>query len=42
VKLGINKMLAAGDGGVAEVKEAADPHVVQSGAHTPELGVRAN
>jgi small conductance mechanosensitive channel len=38
VKLGINKMLAAGDGGIAEVKEAPDPHVAQSGAHTPELG----
>jgi len=38
VKVGINKMLAAGDGGIAEVKEAVDPHVVQSGAHTPELG----
>jgi small conductance mechanosensitive channel len=37
VKLGINKMLAAGDGGVAEVKEAEDPHVAQSGAQTPEL-----
>jgi len=37
VKLGINKMLAAGDGGVAEVKEAPDPHVAQSGAQTPEL-----
>lgn len=38
VKLGINRILAAGDGGVAEVKEAPDPHVAQSGAHTPELG----
>ncbi len=38
VKLGINKLLAAGDGGVAEVKEATDPHVAQSGAHTPDLG----
>ena len=37
VKLGINKMLAAGDGGVAEVKKAEDPHVAQSGAETPEL-----
>ena len=37
VKLGINKMLAASDGGIAEVKEAADPHVAQSGAQTPEL-----
>ena len=38
VKLGINRMLAAGDGGVAEVKEATDPHVAQSHAQTPELG----
>src|SRR3569833_3510525 len=37
VKLGINKMLAEGEGGVAEVKEATDPHVAQSGAHTPDL-----
>jgi small conductance mechanosensitive channel len=37
VKLGINKMLAEGDGGIAEVKEATDPHVAQSGAHTPDL-----
>jgi small conductance mechanosensitive channel len=36
-KLGINKMLAEGDGGVAEVTQAADPHVVQSGAQTPDL-----
>jgi small conductance mechanosensitive channel len=36
-KLGINKMLAAGEGGVAEVAEATDPHVAQSGAHTPDL-----
>lgn len=37
VKLGINKMLAAGEGGVAEIKEGTDPHVAQSGAQTPEL-----
>lgn len=30
VKLGINRMLADGDGGVAVVKEATDPHVAQS------------
>ena len=36
-KLGINKMLAAGEGGVAEVVEAEDPHVAQSGARTPDL-----
>jgi small conductance mechanosensitive channel len=36
-KLGINKMLAASDGGVAEVAEAEDPHVAQSGARTPDL-----
>jgi small conductance mechanosensitive channel len=36
-RLGINKMLAEGDGGVAEVTQAADPHVVQSGAQTPDL-----
>lgn len=37
VKVGINKMLAASDGGVAEVREATDPHLAQSGAQTPEL-----
>ncbi|MEO8756433.1 MAG: mechanosensitive ion channel family protein [Devosia sp.] len=37
-KLGINKMLAAGDGGVAEVAEEEDPHVAHSGARTPDLG----
>ena len=37
VKLGINKMLAEGDGGVAEVTEAPDPHVAQSHAQTPDL-----
>jgi small conductance mechanosensitive channel len=36
-KLGINKMLAAGEGGIAEVAEAEDPHVAQSGARTPDL-----
>ena len=36
-KLGINKMLAAGDGGVAEVKQAEDPHVAHTGAQTPDL-----
>lgn len=34
-KLGINKMLAATDGGVAEVTQAEDPHVALSGAQTP-------
>jgi small conductance mechanosensitive channel len=37
VKLGINRLLAAGVGGVAEVKEGVDPHVAQSGANTPDL-----
>ena len=37
-KLGINRMLAEGEGGVAEVKEAEDPHVALSGARTPDLG----
>jgi len=37
VKLGINKALAAGDGGTAEVKEGEDPHVAHSGARTPDL-----
>ncbi len=34
-KLGINKMLAAGE--VAEVHQAEDPHVAQTGARTPDL-----
>jgi hypothetical protein len=38
VKLGINKFLAEGTGGVAEIKQAADPHVASTGAETPELG----
>ena len=37
VKLGINQMLAAGVGGIAEVKEGTDPHVAQSGSQTPDL-----
>ena len=37
-KVSINKLLAAGDGGVAEVAQAEDPHVVQTGAKTPDLG----
>jgi small conductance mechanosensitive channel len=37
-KLASNKLLAAGEGGVAEVSEAEDPHVAQSGAKTPDLG----
>ncbi len=37
-KVGINKLLAAGDGGVAEVVQSDDPHVTQSGAKTPDLG----
>ena len=36
-KLGVNKVLAAGDGGTAEVTEAEDPHVAHSGAKTPDL-----
>ncbi|HWA20204.1 MAG TPA: mechanosensitive ion channel family protein [Devosia sp.] len=35
-KLAINKMLAAGDGGTADVQEAADPHLVQAGTQTPD------
>lgn len=37
-KLAANKLLAAGEGGTAEVTEAQDPHVAQSGAKTPDLG----
>ena len=37
VKLGINKMLAAADGGTAEVSEGEDPHVAHTGARTPDL-----
>lgn len=36
-KLGINRMLAEGDGGVAEVKEASDPHVALTGTQAPDL-----
>jgi small conductance mechanosensitive channel len=35
-KLAVNKILAAKDEGVAEVSQAPDPHVAQSGAQTPE------
>jgi small conductance mechanosensitive channel len=35
-KLAVNKLLAAKDEGVAEVNQAPDPHVAQSGAKTPE------
>jgi small conductance mechanosensitive channel len=34
-KLAVNKLLAAKDEGVAQVSEAPDPHVAQSGARTP-------
>ena len=37
VKLGINKMLAAVQGGTAEVTEGEDPHVAHTGARTPDL-----
>jgi small conductance mechanosensitive channel len=37
MKLGINKLLAEGSGGTAQVTEAEDPHVAQSGARTPDL-----
>lgn len=37
-KVGVNKLLATGDGGTAEVTEAEDPHVAQSHARTPDLG----
>ena len=37
VKFGINKLLAEGSGGVAEVAEGVDPHVAQSGSKTPDL-----
>jgi small conductance mechanosensitive channel len=37
VKLGVNKLLAQGAGGVAEIKQAADPHVASTGAETPDL-----
>ena len=36
-KLAVNKLLAAGDGGVAEVTETVDPHVAQSGAGVAEV-----
>ncbi len=36
-KLAINRMLAGGQGGAAEVAQAEDPHVAQSGAKTPTL-----
>jgi small conductance mechanosensitive channel len=36
-KLAVNKLLEAGDGGVAEVTEAADPHVAQAGSSGPEM-----
>lgn len=35
-KLAVNKQLAAGDGGVAEVTENADPHMEKSGAVSPD------
>jgi small conductance mechanosensitive channel len=35
-KLAANKLLATRDEGVAQVSEAKDPHVEQSGARTPE------
>jgi small conductance mechanosensitive channel len=35
-KLAVNKMLAAGDGGTADVQEAADPHLVQAGTQAPD------
>ena len=35
-KLAVNTMLAAKDEGVAQVSESPDPHVVNSGAQTPE------
>lgn len=35
-KSAVNKLLAAKDEGVAEVSQAPDPHVTQSGAQTPE------
>lgn len=34
-KLAVNKQLAAGDGGTAEITEAVDPHAPQGGAGTP-------
>jgi small conductance mechanosensitive channel len=35
-KLAVNKLLAAGDGGVAEVTEVVDPHAAQAGPGGPE------
>ena len=35
-KTAVNKLLAAKDEGVAQVSQAPDPHVTQSGAQTPE------
>lgn len=36
-KLAVNKQLAAGDGGVAEVVENVDPHAAQTGAGAPDM-----
>jgi len=35
-KLAVNKQLAAGDGGTAQVTENADPHMARTGAETPQ------
>lgn len=35
-KLAVNKLLAAGEGGTAEVTEATDPHMAQAGSSGPE------
>lgn len=36
-KLAVNKQLAAGDGGVAEITESTDPHMAQAGAGAPDV-----
>lgn len=35
-KLAVNRQLAAGDGGIAEVTEGTDPHISASGSNGPE------
>ncbi|MEQ1770961.1 MAG: mechanosensitive ion channel family protein, partial [Devosia sp.] len=37
VKFGINRLLAEGEGGRAEVRKVEDPHAAQIGTQTPEL-----
>lgn len=41
-KVGVNKLLAAGDGGVAEISEASDPHAATTGPDMPVAEVAAD